>query len=58
MDIYIPDKKIIIEIQGPNHYMKPEYKNLHMNSKFKLKLLERLGYNVIEIPFLSVEMNK
>ena len=45
----IREKKLIIELDGPHHYLfnHPE-KNLGIN-KFNMKLLEGLGYTVINV---------
>ena len=49
-DVYLPDKNIIIEINGPSHYT-------HLNNEplgrtvFKSRLLKAMGYIVKTIPY-------
>jgi RAP domain-containing protein/uncharacterized protein DUF1601 len=49
VDIYIPKSKNIIEVNGPSHYLSDG--TLNGESKFKVRLLEKYGYNVIIIPY-------
>ena len=51
VDFYIPSKNLAIELQGPPHYIKPENKDMNLLTEFKLKCLEKMGYNIISIPF-------
>ena len=49
--MYLPEFNQIIELQGPNHYLKPGYKEYNASTDFKTNTLKRLGYNVVDIPF-------
>ncbi|SPJ09026.1 RAP protein, putative [Plasmodium sp. DRC-Itaito] len=51
VDIFIPHSKIVIEIDGPNHFFqKGEMIIYKSNTLFKKRLLRALGYIVISIP--------
>jgi hypothetical protein len=49
VDIYIPEKKLIIEFNGPSHYDFMGQENIHTQNK--RALLKRLGYQVINIGY-------
>jgi very-short-patch-repair endonuclease len=46
VDIYLPDKHTVVEVNGPTHY-----KNEKLNTKslFKQTLLEHAGFKVINV---------
>jgi len=50
VDFLLPEKNIVIESQGPIHFLKPNSR-LNMLTEFKLKCLHKLGYGVISIPY-------
>ncbi|EUT90684.1 hypothetical protein PFAG_01041 [Plasmodium falciparum Santa Lucia] len=51
VDIFIPHSKIVIEIDGPNHFFqKGEMIFYKSNTLFKKRLLRALGYTVISVP--------
>jgi very-short-patch-repair endonuclease len=50
VDFAIPDKKIIVEVHGPSHYIAPS-KELNMTSEAKKRLLEKKGWRVVIVPF-------
>ncbi|KYO02376.1 putative RAP protein [Plasmodium gaboni] len=51
VDIFIPHSKIVIEIDGPNHFFqKGEMIIYKANTLFKKRLLRALGYTVISVP--------
>lgn len=54
VDFLIPDMKVIFELQGPTHYLKPGYRKYNLLTNFKTKCLEKLGYKVVSIPFNTV----
>lgn len=54
MDFAIPDKKIIVEVNGPSHYIAPS-KELNMTSESKIRLLEKKGWTVVIVPFFVNE---
>ena len=46
----VEDKKVAVEFNGPNHYMRSEGINVEGGrTKFKRRLLEGLGYTVVSI---------
>ena len=56
VDIYIPNKKICIEIDGLSHYATLQG-SLNQKSKVKRKVLEKLGYKVANLD-LTDYLNK
>ena len=56
VDIYIPSKKLCIEIQGPTHYAIKS--KLTKKTAVKAKLLKMLGYNVRHIDAMKVLRTK
>jgi very-short-patch-repair endonuclease len=49
VDIYIPDRNLVIEVQGPSHYitdLKTGQTHLRQEDEFKLSVLKKRGYNV------------
>lgn len=54
VDFLIPSKKMILELQGPTHYIKPDLQKMNRVTVFKGKCLQKMGYKVISIPFNSV----
>ncbi len=54
VDFLLPDKKIIIENQGPAHYLKPanvKDQKFNLVTSYKIQILEKMGYKVILIPY-------
>jgi hypothetical protein len=49
VDIYIPEKKLIIEFNGPSHYDFMGQENIHTQNK--RALLKKFGYQVINIGY-------
>ena len=50
VDIAFKNKKCVIEVNGPSHYLDNTH-DLNSKSKFKYRLLEKMGYTVTEIPY-------
>ena len=50
LDIYVPDSKIAIEIDGPHHFFR-ESDLRTSSSVLKHSILEFLGYQVMHVPF-------
>jgi very-short-patch-repair endonuclease len=51
VDCYIPNKKLVIEVNGPGHYIAGG--NLNVSTQQKQASLEKLGYKVINIGYRS-----
>ncbi len=56
VDFFIPDAKIVIEVHGPYHYIKPELTKQNLYTEFKGDMIRKLGYDYIEIPFNTIEL--
>jgi len=54
VDFILTEKKLILELQGPAHFLKPKLNEMNLVTKFKIKCLEKLGYKVIIVPFNAV----
>ena len=54
VDFVLPEKKLILELQGPVHFLKPRLNEMNLVTRFKIKCLEKLGYKVIIVPFNAV----
>lgn len=50
----LPEKKLILELEGPVHFIKPKLDEMNLVTKFKIKCLEKLGYKVVVVPFNAV----
>ena len=50
VDLLLPDHGIVIEVQGPSHYVGGDFKTRNGSTLLKIALLQKLGFNVIEIP--------
>ncbi|WP_209278608.1 RAP domain-containing protein [Thalassotalea sp. G20_0] len=50
VDLLLPDHNIIIEIQGPSHYVWGDFKTRNGSTLLKIALLQKAGFEVIEIP--------
>ena len=50
VDLHLPDHNIVIEIQGPRHYVGHDFQSRNGATLLKIALLQRAGYDVIEIP--------
>lgn len=58
VDFLIPSKNMILELQGPTHYLKPDLNRMNRVTEFKNKCLEKMGYKVISVPFNSVSTDE
>jgi len=54
VDFMLPEKKLILELEGPVHFIKPKLDEMNLVTKFKIKCLEKLGYKVVVVPFNAV----
>ena len=50
VDLLLPDHGIVIEVQGPSHYVGGDFKTRNGSTLLRIALLQKLGFNVIEIP--------
>ena len=50
VDIACPEKKILIQVNGPSHYAE---KKLNLSSQFNNHLFEKLGWSVVIIPYFD-----
>ncbi|WP_163387944.1 RAP domain-containing protein [Endozoicomonas acroporae] len=50
VDLLLPDHNIVIEVQGPSHYMCGDFKTRNGSTLLKIALLQKSGFEVIEIP--------
>ncbi|MBO9484649.1 RAP domain-containing protein, partial [Salinisphaera sp. G21_0] len=50
VDLLLPDHNMVIEVQGPSHYVGGDFKTRNGSSLLKIALLQKAGFEVIEIP--------
>ncbi|MBO9496857.1 DUF1601 domain-containing protein [Thalassotalea sp. G20_0] len=50
VDLLLPDHKMVIEVQGPFHYVGSDFKTRKGSTLLKIALLQKSGFEVIEIP--------
>ncbi|MGO0309266.1 DUF1601 domain-containing protein [Endozoicomonas acroporae] len=50
VDLRLPDYNMVIDIQGPSHYVSGDFKTRNGSTLLKVALLQKAGYEVIEIP--------
>ncbi|WP_163372264.1 RAP domain-containing protein [Endozoicomonas acroporae] len=50
VDLLLPDHNMVIEIQGPFHYVSNDFKTRNGSTLLKIALLQKSGFEVIEIP--------
>ncbi|MGO0307041.1 DUF1601 domain-containing protein [Endozoicomonas acroporae] len=50
VDLLLPDHNMVIEIQGPFHYVGGDFKTRNGSTLLKIALLQKAGFEVIEIP--------
>ncbi|WBA85089.1 RAP domain-containing protein [Endozoicomonas sp. GU-1] len=50
VDLQLPDYNVVIDVQGPSHYVSGDFKTRNGSTLLKVALLKRLGFEVIEIP--------
>ena len=50
VDLLLPDHNIVIEVQGPFHYVGGDFQTRNGSTLLKIALLQKLGFEVIEIP--------
>ncbi|WP_163373152.1 RAP domain-containing protein, partial [Endozoicomonas acroporae] len=50
VDLLLPDHNIVIEVQGPSHYVGGDFNTRNGSTLLKIALLQKSGFEVIEIP--------
>ncbi|WP_422468876.1 RAP domain-containing protein, partial [Endozoicomonas sp. ALC013] len=50
IDLLLPDYNMVIDVQGPSHYVNGDFKTRNGSTLLKIVLLQKLGFEVIEIP--------
>uniref|UniRef100_UPI0013D1E050 RAP domain-containing protein n=1 Tax=Endozoicomonas acroporae TaxID=1701104 RepID=UPI0013D1E050 len=50
VDLLLPEHNMVIEIQGPSHYVSNDFKIRNGSTLLKIALLQKSGFDVIEIP--------
>ncbi|MGI2029802.1 RAP domain-containing protein [Endozoicomonas acroporae] len=50
VDLLLPDYNMVIDVQGPYHYVSGDFKTRNGSTLLKVALLQKLGFEVIEIP--------
>ncbi|WBA79282.1 RAP domain-containing protein [Endozoicomonas sp. GU-1] len=50
VDLLLPDHNVVIEIQGPSHYVGGDFKTRKGSTLLKIALLQNAGFEVVEIP--------
>ncbi|WP_422488752.1 DUF1601 domain-containing protein [Endozoicomonas sp. ALE010] len=54
VDLLLPDHNMVIEIQGPFHYVCGDFKTRNGSTLLKIALLKKAGFEVMEIPANTV----
>ncbi|MGI2027424.1 RAP domain-containing protein [Endozoicomonas acroporae] len=54
VDLLLPDHNIVIEVQGPSHYVCGDFKTRNGSTLLKIALLQKSGFEVIEIPISEI----
>ncbi|MBO9495547.1 DUF1601 domain-containing protein [Thalassotalea sp. G20_0] len=50
VDLLLPDHNMVIEVQGPSHYVGGDFNTRNGSTLLKTALLQKAGFEVIEIP--------
>uniref|UniRef100_UPI0013D8CC56 DUF1601 domain-containing protein n=1 Tax=Endozoicomonas acroporae TaxID=1701104 RepID=UPI0013D8CC56 len=50
VDLLLTDHNMVIEVQGPGHYVGGDFKTRNGSTLLKIALLQKAGFEVIEIP--------
>ena len=50
VDLLLPDYNMVIDVQGPSHYVDSDFKTRNGSTLLKIALLQKLGFEVITIP--------
>lgn len=55
VDMFLPEHNIVIEIQGPSHYISHDFQTRNGSTLLKIALLQKHGFDVIEIPINQLD---
>ncbi|WP_422449591.1 MULTISPECIES: DUF1601 domain-containing protein [unclassified Endozoicomonas] len=55
VDLLLPDYKVVIDVQGPVHYVSGDFTTRNGSTLLKIALLQKLGFEVIEIPVNKID---
>ncbi|MBO9497101.1 hypothetical protein J7438_23870, partial [Thalassotalea sp. G20_0] len=55
VDLVLPDYNIVIDVQGPSHYVDDDFKTRNGSTLLKIALLQKAGFEVIEIPVSKLD---
>ncbi|WBA82144.1 DUF1601 domain-containing protein [Endozoicomonas sp. GU-1] len=50
VDLLLPNYNMVLDVQGPSHYVGGDFKTRNGSTLLKIALLKKLGFEVIEIP--------
>ncbi|WBA79326.1 RAP domain-containing protein [Endozoicomonas sp. GU-1] len=50
VDLLLPDHNLVIEVQGPSHYVGGDFNTRNGSTLLKIALWQKAGFEVIEIP--------
>ncbi|WBA79348.1 DUF1601 domain-containing protein [Endozoicomonas sp. GU-1] len=50
VDLLLPDYNMVIEVQGPSHYVGGDFNTRNGSTLLKIALLQKAGFEVIEVP--------
>ncbi|WBA79330.1 DUF1601 domain-containing protein [Endozoicomonas sp. GU-1] len=50
VDLLLPDHNMVIEVQGPSHYVGGDFKTRNGSTLLKIALWQKAGFEIIEIP--------
>ncbi|WP_422469164.1 RAP domain-containing protein, partial [Endozoicomonas sp. ALC013] len=55
VDLLLSEYNMVIDIQGPSHYVSGDFKTRNGPTLLKIALLQKLGFEVIEIPVRKLD---
>ena len=55
VDLLLPDYNMVIDVQGPSHYVNGDFKTRNGSTLLKIALLQKAGFEVIEIPVYKLD---
>ena len=55
VDLLLPDYNMVIDVQGPSHYVSGDFKTRNGSTLLKIALLQKAGFEVIEIPVYKLD---
>ncbi|MBO9484563.1 RAP domain-containing protein, partial [Salinisphaera sp. G21_0] len=55
VDLLLPDYNMVIDVQGPSHYVGGDFKTRNGPTLLKIALLKKSGFELIEIPVKKLD---